>query len=197
MVERKEATPSGARNRTQRAILAAAASVLARDRSATLPQIALAADVGRTTLHRYFPERDGLISAAVDDSLELIGQAIEEAAPHQGSAWEAMRRLVAALASVSDRIMFVFGDPALLRDPGPAPTSGQRLPDDPVLALIQRGQADGVFAADVSALWLQQVLWALLYTAFEQVERGTLARFDVVPTVLRTLERGIGSTGAP
>ncbi|MCP2165207.1 transcriptional regulator, TetR family [Goodfellowiella coeruleoviolacea] len=169
--------------------------MLARDRSATLPQIALAADVGRTTLHRYFPERDGLVNAAVDDSLELIGEAIREAAPHEGGVWEAMRRLVAALASVSDRIMFVFGDPSLLRDLGPTP-AGQQLPDDPVLGLIRRGQADGVFDAEVSAGWLQQVLWALLYTAFEQVERGTLARYDVVPTVLRTLERGITATGS-
>ncbi len=43
------------RNRTERAILEAAVSVLARDRAATLPQIAQAAGVGRTTLHRYFP----------------------------------------------------------------------------------------------------------------------------------------------
>ena len=32
-----------------------------RDRSATLAEIAQAADVGRTTLHRYFPDRGTLL----------------------------------------------------------------------------------------------------------------------------------------
>lgn len=58
---------SGARGRTRRAILGAAASVLSRRRDATLADIA-AAEVGRSTLQRYFPDREMLLSAVVEDS---------------------------------------------------------------------------------------------------------------------------------
>ncbi|MFJ8713121.1 TetR family transcriptional regulator [Streptomyces violaceus] len=60
---------SGARGRTRRAILGAAASVLSRRRDATLADIAAAADAGRSTLQRYFPDREMLLSAVVEDSL--------------------------------------------------------------------------------------------------------------------------------
>lgn len=188
--------PSSARNRTQRAILHAATTVWARDRSATLPQIAEAAEVGRTTLHRYFPERDGLLRAAAEFAIETATAAIADARPEQGAPREAMRRVVAALASVSEAIMFVFGDPSVLREFVPAADPGAPAPHDPVLDLIRRGQADGVFDAEVSAEWIQQVLWGVSYTAFEQLASGAMARFDVPATVTRTLEHGIAARPA-
>ncbi|MFJ1746560.1 TetR/AcrR family transcriptional regulator [Streptomyces sp. NPDC088116] len=182
---------SSARNRTERAILKAAAAVWARDRAATLPQIAVAAEVGRTTLHRYFPERDGLLRATTEFALEAVGLAIAEAEPDKGPALEAMRRVVAALASASDAIMFVFGDQSLVRDVVPDADPDLPTPHDPVIDLIRRGQSEGVFDTQLSAEWMQQVLWGVAYTAFEQVERGALAKFDVTATVTRTLEQGI------
>jgi AcrR family transcriptional regulator len=180
-------------NRTERAILTAATSVWARDRTATLPQIAQAAEVGRTTLYRYFPEREGLVRTATEFALDAVATAIAEAEPEKGQPLAAMRRVVAALASVSDAILFVFGDQTVVRDPGP--TADVPAPHDPVIELIRRGQADGVFDSQLSAEWIQQVLWGVAYTAFEQVEHGTLAKFDVTTTVTRTLEHGI-TTGA-
>ncbi|WP_203010529.1 TetR/AcrR family transcriptional regulator [Frankia nepalensis] len=171
--------------------MTAAVGVWVRDRTATLPQIAEAAQVGRTTLHRYFPERDGLLRAAVEHALEAVGRAIAEAEPDRGHPLEAMRRVVAALASVSEAIMFVFGDQALMRDVVPTADPDPPTPRDPVIDLIRRGQAEGVFDDQLSAEWLQQVLWAVSYTAFEQVELGALAKFDVAATVSRTLEQGI------
>src|SRR5580698_9377023 len=87
---------SGVRTRTRGAILAAAASVLARDRTATLPDIAEASGVSRTTLHRYFPDRESLIQATVKDSIQAIQQSVAGAVLDQGSSQDAMRRAVAA-----------------------------------------------------------------------------------------------------
>jgi AcrR family transcriptional regulator len=182
---------SGARGRTHRAILAAAASVLARDRSATLADIARAADVGRSTLHRHFTDREALVDAAVEDSLRALGESVEDAALDQGSPLEAMRRLVAAMAGVGDRLLFLFGDPRLLEGrEGPAPS------DRPVIELIERGQAEGVFDPEVSPGWIEHVLWALVYTAAEEVNTGRLPRHGVTATVVRTLEHGIRGRGA-
>lgn len=63
---------------------------------------------------------------------------------------------------------------------------------------IRRGQAEGVFDDQLTTEWIQQVLWGVSYTAFEQVTLGALAKFDVAATVARTLERGIvAQSGEP
>ena len=177
------------RSRTRGAILAAAASVLARDRAATLPDIAEAAGVGRTTLHRYFPDRESLIEAAVEDSIQAIYQSVAEAALHQGPSMDAMRRAVAAMVAVGDRLMFVFGDPRLLQ--GYRAPDGVVPPSDPVLDLIERGQVEGAFDPEVSASWIQHVLWVLVYRGCEDADSGELSRHGITATVIRTLENGI------
>jgi AcrR family transcriptional regulator len=183
-------TRPGVRGRTRRAILGAAASLLARDRSATLADIAAAAEVGRSTLHRYFPDREGLLEAVIEDSLEALDQAVAEAALDQGPPLEAMRRLVTAMVAVGDRILFLFGDPRVLegrRDPDPSAR--------PVTGLIERGQAEGVFDPQVSPSWIEHVLWALVYTAAEAAANGTLPRPGAAATAIRTFEHGIRAGG--
>lgn len=182
-------TESATRSRTRRAILSATASVLAHDHDATLPAIAEAAGVGRTTLHRYFPDREALVAATVADSIQAIDQAVADADVDEGPPAEAMRRLVAALVAVGDRLIFLFGDPRVLAAHGTDSTDDPA--NDPVIALIERGQAEGVFDAGVSADWIRHTLWALVYTGWEAVEGGWLSRHGVTATVVRTLEGGV------
>ncbi|MEU9338739.1 TetR/AcrR family transcriptional regulator [Streptomyces sp. NPDC048290] len=186
------AAESGTRHRTRRAILDAAAAVLARDRRATLAEIAKAADVGRSTLHRYFPDRDQLLHAAVLDSLELIDKAVRDAAPEQGPPAEAMRRLVTSVVGVGDRMLFAFGETQLLED------ATRDLAEDEgeaterlVLELIERGQRDGVFDSGVSAAWIMQVMWSLVYAGAESAQLGTLPAPGITAHVVRALEGGV------
>lgn len=196
---------SGTRNRTRRAILGAAAEVLARDRTATLADIAKAAQVGRSTLHRYFPDRDVLVHAAVADSYLVIQQSIQDAAVDQGTALEAMRRLVAAIVDTGGRMLFLYGDSRVLEDfaardggsdtkePGEGSES-DTAPDSVssmVVDLIRRGQSEGVFDPGLDVDWVQDVIWALVYTGCEAASRGTLPRHGVTTAVVRMLENGI------
>lgn len=106
------------------------------------------------------------------------------------SVLEAMRRLVAALVAVGDRLIFLFGDPRVLaRHGGEAPDRPAEV--DPVIALIERGQAEGVLDAGVDADWIRHSVWALVYTGWEAAREGRLPRHGVTATVLRTLEGGI------
>jgi AcrR family transcriptional regulator len=185
------AAESGTRSRTRRAILDATVTVLGRNRTATLGEIAQAAEVGRSTLHRYFPDRDVLVQAAVEDALAYIGTQFGGAAIDQGAPADAMRRLVTALVDAGPQILFVFGDPAIM----------DTLPDDEddptnvaMLDLIRRGQAEGVFDSEVDAAWIQDVIWALVYSGAEAAARGRLPRHGVVANVIRTLEQGIAGT---
>ncbi|WP_433254129.1 TetR/AcrR family transcriptional regulator [Streptosporangium sp. CA-135522] len=180
---------SGTRSRTRRAILSATASVLARDRTATLADIAEAAQVGRSTLHRYFPDRQELLNAAVVDSFGAVERSMAEAAVDQGPPLEAMRRLITAMVDVGDRLAFLFGDPRVLEEFSACFEPDLSVPT--TVGLIERGQAEGVFDPELSPEWIQQLLWALTYTGWEAAEKGMLPRHSVAATVTRTFENGV------
>lgn len=179
---------SGSQARTRAAILDATAVVLAGNRAATLPDIAGAAGVGRTTVHRYFADRERLVYAATLDSIKVLDDLLTDAAPDHGTATEAMRRTITALVSAGDRVVFLFGDPAVLRHVDPA----DQPKDDRFMALIKRGQDEGVFDSELSAVWIEHTLFALMLRGCEDARSGELARHAVAATVIRTFERGVG-----
>jgi AcrR family transcriptional regulator len=178
---------SGSRSRTQGAILAATATVLAKNPAATMPEIAKAAAVGRTTVHRYFADRPTLIRAATAEAIRALHQAIEDASPGQGPPLDATRRVIAAMVTMADRILFLFGDPRLLQQYFDAALPAA----ETVLQLIERGQTEGVFDRDLSATWIQHSLWALVYRGCKDAEQGALPPHEVARVVARTLECGI------
>jgi len=135
--------------RTRSAILDATASVLATNRVATIPEIATAAGVGRTTVHRYFPDRETLIYQATLDSIRVMLETTDQAATEQGPAIEAMRRFITALVSVGDRVLFLFGDPfnkifqpGVLLAVGPHDRSVVPVVPHPLVGTHRAGQPD-------------------------------------------------------
>ncbi|MFI2780733.1 hypothetical protein [Streptomyces sp. ALB3] len=68
--------------------------MLGRDYHARLADSADVAGVGRTTLHRCSSDRTELFSAATENSIAATYESEADAAIDQGSAIEAMRRLV-------------------------------------------------------------------------------------------------------
>lgn len=180
---------SGPQARTRAAILAATAWVIARDQSATLSDVAAAAGVGRTTVHRYFPDRETLIREAKLDAICVVNEVVREAATDQGPAFEAVGRLVTGLVSIGDRLRFLFPDGVSRRD-------GMSRPNNqPIVALIERGQREGALEPQLSVTWIEHALYALVQQACEDAISGDLSRHTVVATVMRTLESGI-RTGA-
>jgi len=173
--------------RTRATILAATAAALAANRLATLPEIAGVAGVGRTTLHRYFADRETLIYEATLDSIRVLLETAEEAALDQGLAIDAMRRAITAMVSVGDRVLFLFGDPTVLRDIPPAQHPNEEL----LINLIRRGQHEGAFDPDLNPTWIRHALYALLLQGCEEASNGELPRHTVAPLIIRTFEHGI------
>ncbi|HEX3547693.1 MAG TPA: TetR/AcrR family transcriptional regulator [Mycobacterium sp.] len=173
--------------RTRAAILAATASVLAANRLATLPEIATAAGVGRTTLHRYFADRETLIYEATLDSIRVLVDAGNAAATEQGPAIEAMRRFITAAVSVGDHVLFLFGDPAVLRNIPPS----EHPNEDLLINLIKRGQDDGSFDPELDPTWIRHALYGLVLKGCEDANAGELPRHTVAPIIVRTLEHGV------
>ncbi|HUW15956.1 MAG TPA: TetR family transcriptional regulator, partial [Actinomycetes bacterium] len=55
-------------DRTRRAVLDAAARLFGKNSTASLSDVAAAAGVGRTTVHRCFATREELVRALVEDA---------------------------------------------------------------------------------------------------------------------------------
>ncbi|MDN3265741.1 TetR/AcrR family transcriptional regulator [Streptomyces sp. CSDS2] len=186
---------TGVRGRTRRAILNAAASVLSRRRDATLADIAAGAEVGRSTLQRYFPDREELVSAVIEDCLRLLDESLKAAHIDKGPPLDALRRLVTAMLDAGDQVLFLYGDPriseAITARGGPDPAAEE------IGRLIRRGQAQGVLDPDVSSDWIEHVLWAHVSAGCTAVSRGKLPRHGAASWVIRTLENGIGTRTAP
>ncbi|MEY9212095.1 TetR/AcrR family transcriptional regulator [Thermobifida halotolerans] len=181
---------SGPRARTRRAILDAAVSVLSQDLSASMGDIAAAAGVGRTTLHRYFPERSDLLTAIDRDLLERAESAVTDARLDEGGVWEALERLCHAYFELDDALMLLCREPQFLDyERWRQETEGDRA----VLRLIRRGQDQGVLDPDLDAVWIQQVLWALLIAALGHCHEKRAARYDALSLCLRTLRKAVSA----
>jgi TetR/AcrR family transcriptional repressor of mexCD-oprJ operon len=134
--------------RNIRSILEAAARVLAEDASASMQEIAAAAEVSRPTVYRHFADREELIEAI---RLEVMEQAFERLAAAAAStepAALALERLIGDLAEIAVRYPLIG---SLI---GGRPPGGRKPPDRVVKCfeqLVARGRRDGTLRPDLRA----------------------------------------------
>lgn len=181
------ATRTGVRARTRAAILDAAAEVLPATPTASLGQIATAADVGRTTLHRYFPERVDLLRALARHVTELSIEAIARAEPMSGTPTAALRRVVESQFALGPVLLFIYTEPSLLADT--ALWAELDRGEDPVDAILIRvREATG---ATLSLSWTRRTFWALLYAGWEAAKEEGTPRHELVDAIMTTLTHGV------
>jgi AcrR family transcriptional regulator len=184
----------GATARTRRAILDAAVNAYAADRGAPLGDIARAAGVGRSTLHRYFADRSALVHALVEDAVTATERCLSEAALDQDSPAEAFQRLVHALFELGPRLNFLFNETTGAEELW----EGTRWEEvhQPVGALFVRGQAAGAFDPGIDADWFIRTLWYLLAAGWEATQEGAFPKHRAIALVTRTLRHGLFAPGA-
>ncbi|MBP1161773.1 MULTISPECIES: TetR/AcrR family transcriptional regulator [Rhodococcus] len=178
---------SGTKARTRRAILDAAVDVLGQNAAASLSEIAAEAEVGRSTLHRYYPERIDLVRALGEDALDKLGAALERSRPTEGPADAALRRMSHECFDLGPLLSLIFGDPQALSNS--AFWEGLGAVDAPLLALIERGQADGTFSSELKVRWIRRMLWWCLLTGWESFNKEGYSRTDAIESIDLTVAR--------
>lgn len=174
----------GPRSRTRKAILDAAMTVLAANPSAALGDVAAAAEVGRSTLHRYFAERTDLIHALALHVHALSNAAIERAEPDCGPAVDALRRVVESQLDIGAIVPFVYCNPTIAADPELAAELDTG--DEAIVEVLNRVSTQG--AAGPPG-WPRLVFWALLTAGYEAAAKGT-PRVQVVDAIMASLVHG-------
>lgn len=175
-------------DRTRSAILAAAVVELGHDPRGTISAIARRGGVGRTTVHRYFPDRAALIDAVGTLAEERFGRAAAAARLADGTGWEALARLLLEYFSLGDLLRLVFVDGSVV-DP-------EAWPEDPGAsgfgAVIRRGHADGTIDPELAPDWCELTMWVLLYSAWHAHDLGAVGRADAEQLLLRTAHGALG-----
>ena len=176
---------SGTRARTRRAILDAAVAVLSADRSASLGDVAQAAQVGRTTLHRYFPERADLVEAIGTEAVERTRAAIVAARLDDGDPVAALRRLAFEYFDLGPWYVVLSNE---LPDCEPEFWAESEAAEEPVRELLRHGQAEGVFDDQLTVSWLVRTLWWMLFNAWAMHDEGEATRADALRMAVRNIE---------
>ncbi|MEV6302284.1 TetR/AcrR family transcriptional regulator [Actinoplanes sp. NPDC051861] len=178
--------PTGSRARTRQAILDAAIEVLARNPAAPLSDVAAAADVGRTTLHRYFPERTDLLNALQAEAGERLDQARVRARVAEDSGVSAVRRLCQEYFDLGDVLSLLFREQVAVGDDHDIAGC-----DEDFEAMVRRGHADGSIDPELPPIWIQSLMWSQLYAGWSYLAEFKVSRHEALRLVLRCMEGAV------
>lgn len=152
-------------NKNRRALLEASAHVLAADPTASMDEIAARAGLGRATVYRHVAGRDELVQEVAEAALASAARAVRTAAPDDGPALDALRRVLTALVreGAEHRPLLLLG---IARDAQFAARRADVLA--PIAGIVARGVAAGDLRSDLSPEWALSALLALLQTAVSE-----------------------------
>jgi TetR/AcrR family transcriptional repressor of mexCD-oprJ operon len=157
------ATTSALRDHIATAILDAAALVLsAKGDSASMEDVASAAGVGRATIYRYFPSRDDLLSALAEVAIDDAHRRIMEADLERATVPEALARIIRAVVACGIKFSVLTNDHSHVDR-----SRVESLIRDPIQAVFQRGQDEGVMRTDLTTDILVDLFGGLTKVALQ------------------------------
>ncbi len=182
------------RERTRQELLAAASRVLAEKglHQTKIADIAAAADVGVGTFYLYFPTKEALFDAVVDDSVRRLKQTVDLARTAAREPIERMRAANAAFCRFAqdNREVFkiVFGHAAAFND---VVRDAQELFAADIEETLREGIEAGVFTALPTGLTAQAVIGMVTQMLSWWTQNESVPLETIHETVMTLALRGL------
>ena len=170
-------------------LLRSVADFLGRRPNATQDEIAAAVGVSRATLHRHFSGRPALMEALEDLAIAEMRKVLKAVRLQDGSATEALRRLIAACQPVSPYLALLYSQSQEL-DFDTTQDAWLEI-DTEITSLFQRGQHDGDFRPDLTAAWLTEALYSLVGGTAWAIQAGRVAERDFDRLITELILHGV------
>ncbi|RSM61625.1 TetR family transcriptional regulator [Actinoplanes sp. ATCC 53533] len=174
--------------RSMRAILVAAERVLSGNPAASMEQVAEAAGVARTTIHRRFASRQALVDAMATTAVRQLLEAIEAGRPETAPPLVALHQITVNVLRTKVSWQFALGQPAAADS---VVAEMQQRVARRCLELFGRVRSLGVLDAEADLDWTRRVYYALIGESLHGDDAGTDP--DVLAgRIIDTLLRGAG-----
>jgi len=175
------------KSRVREELLLNLVNALADQPRASMGEIASMVGLSRATLCRHFPTRDAMMQAMCEAGINSAEQAIARAQPGEGSAEQAIKRLIEELLPIAE--LYAYVDQEIQTN---ETTEARAQPlRASLIALFQQWQGSGILRVDLSAAWLLESMFALLRSAAAMIRSGRLARRDAAQSVFDLLWSGM------
>ena len=136
-----------------------------------MDDVADAAGVGRATLYRYFPNREALLHALVEDAIEEMALRLDEAEIDRVPVAEGVARTARALVAASSKYSFLSQETKHIAAGVEASKVDECL-GTPLRTLLKRGIDDGTLRSDWSEIEISRLFGGLLQAAVELTQDG-------------------------
>lgn len=203
----------GMRRLGREALVSEALTHLAANPQATMIELSQSIGVGRTTLYRHFGDREALVGAAALLGARRFGETVMKARPGEGTGLAALERICAELFTLPDVLTLLFADNPIITDESFAEAAAESrsgaesstcaesadAEDDPLEAVIAKGQADGSIDEGVPIGWAAAFVYLTigsghLYSVSVGVDDPT-ARAQSLELTIRAVRKTLASPG--
>ncbi|MDW5598743.1 TetR/AcrR family transcriptional regulator [Conexibacter stalactiti] len=172
----------------------AVARVLARQPGSSMQEIAGAAGISRTTLHRAFGDRETLVERLSRHVLAECERAFDAAGIDDRPVLEAFDRLLDDALALAKGFALLFAEPYVYRVP--ALVEEIQLQDDRLTRFFERGQTAGAFRPDLPPRWLTYSVGAQLEAIWWTIEDGHVGAREAGRLLRATILGGIAARGS-